>query len=76
LRRRVQEQSQETQNEKKEKKKMAVRDKNRPVVLIKKFDDFEDKVIYRGPLRKAKRMIPPSKASQYEIVFLDKGRNE
>lgn len=46
--------------------------KSRPVILIKRFTEFEDKEIYRGTLRKAKRMIPPSKADQYKIVFLDK----
>lgn len=45
--------------------------KRRPVILIKRFTDFEDKIIYRGTLRKAERMIPPSKAKQYRIVFLD-----
>lgn len=45
--------------------------KRRPVVLIKRFTEFEDKEIYRGTLRKAEKLIPPSKADQYRIVFLD-----
>jgi len=52
---------------------MAVRvkqGKNRPVVLIKMFTGFEDKEVYRGTLRKAKKLIPPSKADQYRIDFL------
>ena len=53
---------------------MAVRgqqSKRRPVLLIKRFAEFEDKVIYQGTLRKAERLIPPSKVDQYKIVFMD-----
>lgn len=45
--------------------------KKRPVVLIKRFTEFEDKVVYRGTFRKAEKLIPPSKADQYRIIFLD-----
>lgn len=47
------------------------KDRKRLVVLIKKFDDYPDKEIYRGTLRKAKCLIPPSKKDQYKIVYLD-----
>ena len=50
---------------------MAVRDKNSPVILIKKFTGFEDKEIYRGTYRKALKLIPPSQANRYEIIFQD-----
>ena len=53
---------------------MAPRDqmksKRRQVVLIKKFTGFEDKVIYKGTYRKAKKLIPPSKKDQYKILFI------
>ena len=47
-------------------------DKTTPVILIKKFS-YGEKVIYRGILRKAERMIPPSKKKQYKIVVLKEG---
>jgi|GEM_PF-4870771 len=40
------------------------------VILVKHFRNFPDKLIYRGNLKRAKRMIPPSKREQYEIRFL------
>ena len=40
--------------------------KNTQVILLKKFS-YGTKVIYRGTLRKAQRMIPPSKKNQYQI---------
>ena len=39
------------------------------VLLIKKFS-YGEKVIYKGILRKAQRMIPPSKKDQYKIIVL------
>lgn len=42
--------------------------KNTPVILIKKFS-YGEKEIYRGILRKAQRMIPPSKKKQYKIII-------
>jgi len=36
-------------------------------VLVKKFHNFPDKIIYRGTLKKCKKMIPPSKKDQFEI---------
>lgn len=72
--RRVQKQGKEKQIQKEEGEKMAVRgqqSKRRPVLLIKRFAEFEDKVIYQGTLRKAERLIPPSKVDQYKIVFMD-----
>lgn len=50
---------------------MAERDKKRLVILVKKFTGFEDKVIYQGTYRKALKLIPPSQAHQYEIIFQD-----
>jgi hypothetical protein len=47
-----------------------MKDKHRQVILVKKFKNFEDKIVYRGTLRKAKKLIPPSKKSQYEIYFI------
>lgn len=44
--------------------------KHRQVILIKKFENYEDKIIYRGTFRKAKKRIPPSKKDQYEILFI------
>lgn len=43
--------------------------KNTKVKLIKKFS-YGERVIYTGVLRKANRMIPPSKKDQYRIVVL------
>ena len=39
------------------------------VRLVKMFRDYPDKVIYRGTLRRAKDMIPPSKKEQFRIEF-------
>lgn len=47
-----------------------MKDKHRQVILIKKFKNYEDKIIYRGTLRMAKKLIPPSKKDQYEIQFI------
>lgn len=47
-------------------------DKNTPVILIKKFS-YGEKEIYRGILRKAQRMIPPSKKKQYRIIIIKEG---
>jgi hypothetical protein len=47
-------------------------DKNTKVKLLKKFS-YGEKVIYRGILRKAERMIPPSKKKQYRIVVIKVG---
>ena len=47
-----------------------MKDKHRQVILVKKFANYEDKIIYRGTLRKANKLIPPSKRDQYEILFI------
>ena len=47
-------------------------DKNTKVKLIKKFS-YGEKVIYCGILRKAERMIPPSKKKQYRIIVIKEG---
>lgn len=47
---------------KKQKPKATVR-------LVKMFRDYPDKVIYRGNLKGAKEMIPPSKKAQFRIEF-------
>lgn len=52
--------------------KLTHENKHRKCILVKKFSDFPDKVIYQGTLRKAKTMIPPSKKDQYEIKFVGK----
>lgn len=38
-------------------------------VLVKKYYNFPDKVIYRGTLRGCKNRIKPSQKDRYEIVF-------
>jgi hypothetical protein len=43
--------------------------KRRRCILIKHFEDYPDKVIYRGTLREAKKRIPPSKKGQFTIQF-------
>ena len=43
--------------------------KHTKVILIKKFS-YGERVIYKGILRKAQRMIPPSKKDQYKIIVL------
>lgn len=47
-----------------------MKDKRKQVILVKKFKNYEDKIIYRGTLRMAKKRIPPSKEDQYEIIFI------
>lgn len=49
-----------------------MKDRHRRVILIKKFKKYENKIIYRGTLRKAKKLIPPSKKDQYEIILIKK----
>ena len=49
-----------------------MKDKHRQVILIKKFKKYEDKIIYQGTLRKAEKLIPPSKKDQYEIKEVKK----
>lgn len=44
-------------------------DKHTKVILMKKFS-YGERVIYTGILRKAQRMIPPSKKDQYKIIVL------
>ena len=51
---------------------MGHNNKHRKCILIKKFHEYPDKVIYQGTLRRAKDMIPPSKKDQYEIKFIGK----
>ena len=48
---------------------MKHNNKHKKCILIKKFKEYPDKIIYQGTLRKAKAMIPPSKKDQYEIQF-------
>ena len=47
--------------------------KNTKVKLLKKFS-YGEREIYRGILRKAQRMIPPSKKDQYRIVVLEEDK--
>lgn len=51
---------------------MNHKNKHQKCILIKKFTEYPDKIIYRGTLRKAKEMIPPSKKDQFEIQFVGK----
>lgn len=51
-----------------------MKDKHRQVILIKKFENYENKIIYQGTYRKAKKMIPPSKKDQYEILFIKENK--
>jgi len=51
---------------------MIHKNKHRKCILVKKFHEYPDKVIYQGTLRRAKDMIPPSKKDQYEIKFIGK----
>ena len=53
-----------------------MKDRRRRVILIKKFEKYENKIIYKGTHRKAKKLIPPSKKDQYEIIFIKKGGKE
>ena len=41
--------------------------KKTQVILLKKFS-YGTKEIYRGTLRKAQRLIPPSKKDQFKII--------
>jgi len=47
-------------------------DKKTQVFLIKKFS-YGGKRIYEGTLRKARKLIPPSKKNQYIIINLETG---
>ena len=38
--------------------------------LIKVFNGYPDKVIYRGTLKEAKKRIPPSKKDQFRVEFI------
>ena len=50
---------------------MGPKQKIKPTVkLVKMFSSYPDKVIYRGSLKKAKSMIPPSKKEQFRIDFI------
>jgi len=49
-----------------------MKDRHRQVILIKRFKNYEDKIVYRGTYRKAQKLIPPSKKDQYEIIFIKK----
>ena len=42
---------------------------NKTATLIKMFDGWDDKIIYQGTLKGAKKRIPPSKKDQYRIDF-------
>jgi len=46
--------------------------KKTQVILIKKFA-YGKKEIYEGTLRKARKLIPPSKRDQYTIINLETG---
>lgn len=47
-----------------------MKDKHDKVVLVKKFRNYEDKVIYTGTRRGAEKRIPKSKKKQYKIVTI------
>ena len=42
------------------------------VILLKDFS-YGKKVIYEGTLRKARKLIPPTKKDQYTIIDLETG---
>lgn len=39
-------------------------------VLIKKYSDWPDKVVYRGTLKGCKKRIKPSQKNRFEIRFI------
>jgi len=46
------------------------KDKHEKVQLVKKFRNYEDKVVYTGTRRGAEKRIPKTKKDQYEIISL------
>ena len=50
---------------------MNKKEKHKKVQLVKKFRNYEDKIIYEGTLRGALKRIPDGKQNQYEIIHLD-----
>lgn len=48
-------------------------DKKTKVVLLKEFS-YGERVIYSGTLRKARKLIPPSKKNQYKIINIETGK--
>jgi len=49
----------------------TMKDKHEKVMLVKKFKNYEDKVIYTGTRRGAEKRIPESKKDQYEIIPIE-----
>ena len=47
-------------------------DKKTKVSLLKRFS-WGERVVYSGTLRKARKLIPPSKKNQYVITNLETG---
>lgn len=47
-------------------------DKKTKVILLKDFS-YGEKAIYEGTLRKARKLIPPTKKDQYTIIDLETG---
>ena len=47
--------------------------KKTKILLFKKFS-YGKKMIYEGTLRKARKLIPPSKKDQYIITNLETGK--
>ena len=48
-------------------------DRKTKVSLLKNFS-YGERVIYSGTLRKARKLIPPSKKDQYTIINLETGK--
>lgn len=48
-------------------------DKKTKVILVKQFS-YGKRIIYSGTLRKARKLIPPSKKDQYIITNLETGK--
>ncbi len=47
-------------------------DRKTKVILFKKFN-YGRKIMYEGTLRKARKLIPPSKKDQYLILNFENG---
>ena len=47
-------------------------DRKTKVILLKQFS-YGERAIYSGTLRKARKLVPPSKKDQYRIVNLETG---
>ncbi|GAG86967.1 unnamed protein product [marine sediment metagenome] len=48
-------------------------DKKTKVILFKRFN-YGKKLMYEGTLRKARKLIPPTKKDQYTIIDLETGK--